>query len=294
MSHGYNHHEAARPTPNSPSPPYQEQPGLEVAPDHNIDTTGLHQDYYTEDTAKQTVAPGDRGGYYPDEHHASPGLQAGAPPVAAETKYDDGGGLHPAAAGGATPSPHAETDATAAAAGQKPSRKRLWIVLGVVAAVLVIVGAVLGGVLGSRAAIASGSNTSPSSGDEATAGNQGNDTAPPLAPLRFVRPGSRLAVTGWREGDDFHIRLFFQGPDQRLRYVSYASAAPGWSARPTLLDQLEFPAAENTSLAAATSVESKEVVGFSCITPPPPFSRHECPLDRATSSAIYKRTSTGD
>ncbi|KAK8036560.1 hypothetical protein PG991_001697 [Apiospora marii] len=263
MSHSYNHHEAARPTTNtnSPSPPYQEQPGLEVAPD--LDTTGLHHDYYTEDTAKQTVAPGDRGGYYPDEHHASPGLQAGAPPVA-EAKYDNGGGggLHPAA-GGAAYSP-AENDATAAAPGKKPSRKRLWIILGVIAAILVIIGAVLGGVLGTRASNtgnSSDSSSSPGDGDTA-AGNQGNDTAPPATPLKSVRPGSRLAVTGWREGAGYHIRLFYQGPDQRLRYSTFASTEPdGWDAHPTLLDQLEYPAADNTSLAAATSVESKEVMG---------------------------------
>ncbi|KAK8097477.1 hypothetical protein PG984_016616 [Apiospora sp. TS-2023a] len=261
MSHSYDDHDAARPTTTTNSPPSrEEQPGLEV--DSRIDTSGLHQDYYAEDTTKQTVDPGERGGYFPDEHQTAPGLQAGAPPVI-EGKYDNGGGLllRPAAGGGAYP---AETDATATL-GKKPGRRRLWIILGVIAAVLIIVGAVLGGVLGTRAAKASSpdSSSSSSSGDEDTAvGNQGNDTAPPQSPLKYVRPGSSLAVTGWREGAGFHIRLFYQGPDQRLRYSNYSSTETGgWNKQPTLLDQLEFPAAVNTSLAAGTSMESREIMG---------------------------------
>ncbi|KAK8084125.1 hypothetical protein PG996_002906 [Apiospora saccharicola] len=261
MSHSYDHHDAARSTTTTNSPSYQEQPGLEV--DSRIDTTGLHQDYYAEDTTKQTVNPGDRGGYFPDEHHAAPGLQAGAPPVI-EGKYDNdngGGTLHPTAGGGAYP---AETDATATP-GKKPSRRRLWIILGVIAAILIIIAAVLGGILGTRASKASSpdSSSSSSSGDGDTAvGNQGNDTAPPATPLKFVRPGSSLAVTGWREGAGFHIRLFYQGPDQRLRYSNFSTTDPGgWNKQPTLLDQLEYPAGDNTSLAAGTSMESREIMG---------------------------------
>lgn len=94
--------------------------------------------------------------------------------------------------GGAAYPAEAEADAATAMPGKKPSRRRLWIILGVVTAILIIIGTVLGGVLGSRATSSSSpdsSNTSSSSGDEDTAaGNCGNDTAPPEAPLKFVRP----------------------------------------------------------------------------------------------------------
>lgn len=69
-------------------------------------------------------------------------------------------------------------------------------------------------------------------------------------------------MTGWREGSGYHIRLFYQGPDQRLHYPNYSSTDPGWNKVPTILDQLEFPAAGNTSLVAATSMESREIVRF--------------------------------
>ncbi|KAK7941601.1 uncharacterized protein PG986_013988 [Apiospora aurea] len=286
MSNNHNHrHEAARPTTDYSQHYHhqqQDQPGLEV--DARADTAGLqlHRDVEAEDTTKQAVEPGPNGGYFPDEHYAAPGLQAAPAPalVTSDGKYENGRGLHPATAtaggGGGGATYPAEAEATAPMSGtKKPNRRRVWIILGVIAAILTIIGAVLGGVLGSRAANSSSSNTQPSSssgdGDgDTAAGNSGNDTAPPSAPLRSIRPGSALAVTGWRDGPDFHIRLFYQGPDQLLRYSNFSSREDGgWGARrPVLLDQLEHKAAVNTSLAAAASVESREIVRL-C----PPFSR---------------------
>ncbi|KAK8054824.1 hypothetical protein PG993_000051 [Apiospora rasikravindrae] len=267
MSNSHAHNEAARPTTTTNPQQYHqtEQPGLEV--DSRVDTAGLHlhRDVGAEDTTKQAVEPGTNGAYFPDEHYAAPGLQTAPASVTNDGKYENGRGLHPATAGGGAAYP-AEAEATAPVPGKKPNRRRLWIILGVIAAVLIVIGAVLGGVLGSRAANASYLNSQSSSspeGDGDTAdGNSGNDTAPPSTPLKYIRPGSSLAVTGWRDGQDYHIRLFYQGPDQLLRYSNFSSNEDGgWSVRrPTLLDQMERKAGVNTSLAAATSVESKEIV----------------------------------
>ncbi|KAK8087580.1 hypothetical protein PG997_002541, partial [Apiospora hydei] len=281
MSNSHNLHDAARPTATDSQQLHyhqqQEQPGLEV--DSRADTAGLHlhRDVEAEDTTKQAVEPGANGGYFPDEHYAAPGLQAAPAPAYLTTsdgKYENGRGLHPATAtagggGGGGATYPAEAEATAPIPGtKKPNRRRLWIILGVIAAILIIIGAVLGGVLGSRAASSSSSDpSSQASGDgdgDTAAGNSGNDTAPPSAPLQYIRPGSSLAATGWRDGPDFHIRLFYQGPDQLLRYSNFSSKEDGgWGARrPVLLDQMEYKAAVNTSLAAATSVESREIVRF--------------------------------
>ncbi|KAK8043905.1 hypothetical protein PG994_012743 [Apiospora phragmitis] len=246
MSHSYDyHHKAARPTTATDLPQHchqQEQPDLEVDTRdvYADDTTGLHRDVYAEDTTKQTAAP-----------------------IAADygDKNENGRGLHPGAGGANCP---ATAESTATPGQKSRGRRRLWVILGVISAIVIIVAAVLGGVLGSRAANTSDTESNASSGDgegDTAAGNSGNDTALPSAPLKYVRPGSSLAVTGWREGTAYHIRLFYQGPDQLLRYSNYTSTEPGWTKQPTLLDQLEYKAGVNTSLAAATSMESKEIMG---------------------------------
>ncbi|KAK6863522.1 hypothetical protein PG995_000050 [Apiospora arundinis] len=259
MSNGYPHqYEAAQPSavPTTTTTEfdnyhrYNEQPGLEV-------------DSRADDTAKEALSPGSVGGggyYHPDERHASPGLQAAAAP--AYTAYNKYEGGDAGAVKGPPPPAHdagaAQYSTAPEAVAKKPSRKRLWIILGAIVAIIVIVAAVVGGVLGSRAAKSPNDNASSSAADK-DGSNSGNNTV--SAPLKNIRPGSRLAVTGWREGSGYHIRLFYQGPDQQLRYSNYSSTDPAWSDRPTLLDQLQYKPGVNTSLAAATSVESTTIQG---------------------------------
>ncbi|KAK8126926.1 uncharacterized protein PG998_002685 [Apiospora kogelbergensis] len=253
MSNGHTHpYDAAPPTAYHNNYNYHEQPGLEV-------------DSRADDTAKQVVADG--GYYHPDERHASPGLQA-APVLAADHKYEGGGagggGGEVREVGGSPDAGGAQysTDPEAVATPAKTSRRRLWIILGALAAVIVVVGAVVGGVVGSRAAQSPSSSGSSADKEGANTGNGGsNDTTPATAPLKNIRPGSRLAVTGWREGAGYHVRLFYQGPDQQLRYSTYSSTDPAWNGQPTLLDQMEHKPGVNASLAAATSVESKDITG---------------------------------
>ncbi|KAI1843451.1 hypothetical protein JX265_013333 [Neoarthrinium moseri] len=135
--------------------------------------------------------------------------------------------------------------AAPATATRKRSRKVLWIVVGVVA-VLVIIGAVLGGVLGSR-------TSEPDTNDASSGSSTSNATS-----LENIRSGSRLAVTGYRDGSNYRMRLFYQGPDQKLRVSSYASNESSWS-DPIVLTGLEHAAGENTPLAASLSVESTPV-----------------------------------
>jgi hypothetical protein len=153
-----------------------------------------------------------------------------------------------------------ETAGTAetAAAGPPPktplkrNKMALWLVVGVIA-VLVVIGAVVGGVLGSKAA---NSSSNDASSDSQTTSN--GTTTTNATSLNNIRSGSRLAVTGWRDGSNYRIRLFYQGPDQKLRSSSYASNESTWS-DPTTLSGVEYAASNDTMLGASVSVESSTV-----------------------------------
>ncbi|KAJ4287051.1 hypothetical protein N0V88_007817 [Collariella sp. IMI 366227] len=125
--------------------------------------------------------------------------------------YSDDPELYTAAGGPASPG--------------KTGRKRLWIIVGAAIAVVVIAGAVLGGVFGSRAAKSS-ADASASQTDGS--GDQDSDSSnkPPVDPPsnttsgpQMVRKGSSLSVTGWRRPDGSLERfLFYQGVDGALHY----------------------------------------------------------------------------
>ncbi|KAF2998099.1 hypothetical protein E8E14_004578 [Neopestalotiopsis sp. 37M] len=139
------------------------------------------------------------------------------------------------------------------ATGRK--RKLTWIIVGAIIAVIVIVGAVVGGVLGSRAA--KSSSSSGSGGDSSSTGK--NVTA-----LNNIRPLSRIAATGWRDGGVARIRIFYQGPDQKLRTSWYANNETSWS-DPTILTDLQYEPGTNTSLTASCSVEVETAVQYKMV-----------------------------
>ncbi|KAH8194416.1 hypothetical protein TruAng_011423 [Truncatella angustata] len=165
-SHGRANHASDE----QPSLEVNYQPGLEVdtrySPAEGIEAV-QHQPYQDEpklgayNTPDHSVATISMPGtYYPSHGHTTPTLSNyNGPPYQAHN-----------AAETLTP--------------PKKTRKALWIVLGVIS-VLVVMGAVLGGVLGSRAAKSSSSNDSPSN----------NDT--PATNSTNVRAQSRLAVSGY-------------------------------------------------------------------------------------------------
>ncbi|KAK4237605.1 hypothetical protein C8A03DRAFT_34407 [Achaetomium macrosporum] len=108
-------------------------------------------------------------------------------------------------------------------------RKRLWLVLISVGAVVVILAIVLGAVLGSRATRSSSTDSAPASqtassdssnnnnsnSNNTTSGSNTTTTAKPQS----IRQGSSLSVTGWRKPDgNVETYLFYQDPQDGLRY----------------------------------------------------------------------------
>jgi hypothetical protein len=124
--------------------------------------------------------------------------------------------------------------------GRNPQRSRLWIV-GIVAVILVFLGAILGAILGTKLHHATpvASTSTPSPGPSPTA----------------IRHNSALAVTGWRNGADFSIRLFFQGDDGYLRISAFESTTQSWSS-PVL-----FTTARAGTPLAASSFNSASFFG---------------------------------
>lgn len=57
--------------------------------------------------------------------------------------------------------------------------------------------------------------------------NQLRPEKKPAGPL--IRKGSGLAATGWRDGNQFRIWLFYQGPDNAIRWSTFASERNKWS-----------------------------------------------------------------
>lgn len=122
------------------------------------------------------------------------------------------------------------------AAAKKRKKRSIWTMVAVIVA-LVVVGAIVGGVVGGRAASKSS----------------------PAAALKNIMPNSRMAAIGWREGSTHHLRLYYQGPDQMLRYSNTTSGMPGWAGS-VLLDSLRTPPRAKTSLAAAVDLSNASSV----------------------------------
>lgn len=131
-----------------------------------------------------------------------------------------------------------------------PKRKRLWIFLGVLAAVIVV-GAVVGGVVGSKAT----QRHQGASDTEDWPKPSANNTT---TPLKSIARGSDLAVTGWRKRNGVEIYLSYQGPDDKLRFSKYDSGRGTftvnnsyWEA-PTYLTNLTSSAGPSSRIASAT------------------------------------------
>lgn len=215
-----------------------EQPGLEVGHPHypGLEVSPLGQGLELDQRDSQGLEP------VPSYHEDKPAYDAGSLQPGAQ---NDAGWYHQ----------DAQTYQEAPAAAPKRSKKALWIIVGLVAAVLVIIAAVVGGVLGSRASHSS--STSDDSQQTGGGGGNSNSTTNSTV-LANIRPNSRLAATGWHDNGNYRIRLYYQGPDQKLRFSSFSSNETTWES-PVLLTGLEYAAGNNTKLAAGLSLESLPV-----------------------------------
>ncbi|OCK73420.1 hypothetical protein K432DRAFT_236435, partial [Lepidopterella palustris CBS 459.81] len=101
-------------------------------------------------------------------------------------------------------------------------RRQLWILVLVI--ILVVLAAVLAGVLGTT--LKHNNSNAPATTPSASAA-----LPAPTASSRPVgiRENSPLAVTGWRTGDNFSIRLVYQNEADLLQYSAFESSTGKWT-----------------------------------------------------------------
>ncbi|KAI0175996.1 hypothetical protein GGR52DRAFT_340074 [Hypoxylon sp. FL1284] len=146
-------------------------------------------------------------------------------------------------------------DKTPAKKGIRVKPWVLWTVGGVIL-LLILIGAVLGGILGARATQAhNGGGGSNSTSNGTRPDNPGSDSDPDPVP---IRAGSRLAVTGYRTKTDYSIRLFYQDEDDQIRFTDKENAKANWT-RPTVLDSLPFDPMKGGAIAAGAYVDNDPV-----------------------------------
>jgi hypothetical protein len=121
----------------------------------------------------------------------------------------------------------AEANTELEAARQARHRMK-WIAVGVAVLAIIVVAAVAGAAVGTRNADASKAAPAVSSRPSSSDGGGGPNTAASAATQ--IRPNSGLAASGNFWGTDYSIRLFFQGPDDKLRYMVYQTNFGTWTA----------------------------------------------------------------
>lgn len=128
---------------------------------------------------------------------------------------------------------------------RRPRRKLLWIGIGAVV-LIVIVGAVLGGVLGSRG---STKDKKDDSEEEPKASpGPGNTT---ISGSNAVLDGSAISVTGLRTESGYQIYLYYQGLDGQLWFSLLNSSSDGDWQSPSMK---AANAANGTGIGASTIV----------------------------------------
>ncbi|KAI5927718.1 hypothetical protein F4810DRAFT_706462 [Camillea tinctor] len=131
----------------------------------------------------------------------------------------------------------------AAAADLNHKRRKQWSIGGII--VVIIIGVVLGAVLGTTVARSSSSSKNAST-------NTSNEPSPTT-----IKAYSKIAVTGYRldSGDDYAIRLFFQDPQDQLRFMSKESTSDNWTDS-TILDTLPYAPRKDGAIAASAYMNS--------------------------------------
>ncbi|KAI1765282.1 hypothetical protein GGR53DRAFT_490534 [Hypoxylon sp. FL1150] len=127
----------------------------------------------------------------------------------------------------------------------KVKRWVLWTVGGIIL-ILVTIGAVLGGILGTRRSSNNDDNAAIPSNSTS------NETTPDSTSstsVQSIRAGSKLAVTGYRTKTDYSIRLFYQDQNNQLRFIDKENVSANWT-EPTVLDNLPFEPMTGGAIAA--------------------------------------------
>ncbi|KAH8196427.1 hypothetical protein TruAng_009414 [Truncatella angustata] len=125
-----------------------------------------------------------------------------------------------------------------------PGKSRQWWIAGGILGLLIMIGAVVGGVVGANAlknadSMVGGGQTPPSE----------NTT---ITTPKIIRQNSRLAVTGYRGASgNYTLRLFFQDPDNQLRFMDKSSVGGIWT-DPVTLDTLDYKPMPNGSIAVGS------------------------------------------
>ncbi|KAI1874221.1 uncharacterized protein JN550_002800 [Neoarthrinium moseri] len=216
-------------------------PGLQASlPGSNQQGTWHSQDQYDIAPEKATYS----------EHHTASESVWGS-----QTAYDTAPETHYAPTNAMS-----QYVATAAAGAQDAERarrrKRRIFCIGTTIFVVIVLGAVLGGVLGSRSArnSTSPSSNSTTSGASPTASGSGSTNTAAASPTS-IKSNSRMTVSGYRNSrmTNFTQRLFFQGQDNVLRYVDKTSGGSGWS-EPVVLDTLAYEPMTDGPLASIAMI----------------------------------------
>ncbi|KAI0383740.1 hypothetical protein F5Y04DRAFT_19953 [Hypomontagnella monticulosa] len=235
----------AVPTPAIVEPQYlaQSQPQFQPPPQPQYQwPESVANHYYGQ--SFQTVSSSHVSGHSGDNPMHSPQLAPSNP----ETHH-----LNPYT----TPSPNpswAKERRQALMGGDRTRAKRfmLWALIGA-GLVVVGLGAVLGGVLGSKAEKASHSNDAPvvSNTTPNTTSNGTSSTIPNSVLQQPIRAGSKLAVTGYRRKGDYSIRLFFQDQDHQLRFIDRETSSSNWT-KSEVLDNLPYQPLQYGAIAAGS------------------------------------------
>lgn len=207
---------------------------------------------------------------YPNQQHgyhaAPPGDQS--LPEAVAIHLDPHTGFHPGYYAKQAPSMAGSSElwlnknqATAVVTLKTPKwRRRPWLLwVGGVLALLVVVGAVVGGVIGSRKS-SEESQAPAESSSSALPGPAGGTSEDNVAPPKSLRMHSRLAASAWRDTThtNYTLRLFYQGPDNSLRFVENTSENKNWTGAVTL-DTLDFAPRPDGAIAAGVYLHSNIV-----------------------------------
>jgi hypothetical protein len=124
-------------------------------------------------------------------------------------------------------------------------RKKPRWVLPLASLVLAVLTGIIGGIIGWKVTEGKANNAAQAS-CTAIPSSSGCTSGSTTGVSRTIRPNSGLTATGWRYGSDFKIRIFYQGPDNAVRYSNYDSLFKTWSVPVTL----STSAMTNTPLAA--------------------------------------------